>query len=388
MSKRKTTVNITSVTVPLFIPDTSSLTGGGLSGLLYNTSGLICEYRRQGASSWTAVSLVTATLGTWTSGGFVADGSRAGYYELGLPNAALASGARWVAVRLYGAANMPDVPLEIEIDAINYQDSVRAGLTALPNAAPATTNGLPTVSSGINLTNVAVSGIWNYDLTLGSDGSGLNFGATSVAATLGLSGTNYNNPGAAVPSWLISDPAGDLTDVTNNLAYQTKAKTDLIATNAGDSPAAKTAQTTIAGLVAAVWAYAARIVTGFSASAPPIQYVAVPVAPPGTFYYKAGETGPDIVYQPLNPDGTITNLAGCTAATLKMRTSDGQTSVTLTGAASVDTTNNILRYVWGAADLATAGEYDAEFTYTDAAGKKVKPPRGLRLKIRVSPAIS
>jgi len=45
-----------------------------------------------GDATWTAISLATATLGTFTSGGWIADGSLTGAYSVGIPNAALASG--------------------------------------------------------------------------------------------------------------------------------------------------------------------------------------------------------------------------------------------------------------------------------------------------------
>jgi hypothetical protein len=56
-------------------------------------------------------------------------GDAAGDYELGLPNAALAAGAAWVAVRLRGATDMRTVRIEIELDAANYRDGANLGLT-------------------------------------------------------------------------------------------------------------------------------------------------------------------------------------------------------------------------------------------------------------------
>jgi hypothetical protein len=131
MAKRKIYAGSTSVTVPLFIFDSTSTTGGGLSGLTSSTSGLVCKYRRQGQSTWTTVTLSAATLGTWSSGGFIADtGGAAGTYELGLPNAATANGAQWVIVQLSGVANMVGVNIEVELDAVNYQD-INLGLSRL-----------------------------------------------------------------------------------------------------------------------------------------------------------------------------------------------------------------------------------------------------------------
>lgn len=146
--KLKLPAGQTSVMLPIFVRDTSSSTGAGLSGLTSGTSGLVGEYRRRGASSWTAITLTSATLGTFTSGGWVADGSLAGAYEVGIPDAAIATSARWVAIRFYGAANMAPVLIELELDAINYQDSVRGGMTALPNANAEASGGLITRGSG------------------------------------------------------------------------------------------------------------------------------------------------------------------------------------------------------------------------------------------------
>lgn len=121
--RRKNYGGSTSNAIPIRVQDTSSTTGGGLSGLVYNTSGLVAEYRREGSSSWTSISLVAGTLGTYVGGGFVADGALAGAYEFCPPDAAIASGKRWVVIRLYGVTNMFPVLLEIELDKVNYQSN-------------------------------------------------------------------------------------------------------------------------------------------------------------------------------------------------------------------------------------------------------------------------
>lgn len=135
--KRKLTAGQTSVSLPIFIQDTASTTGGGLSGLTSGTSGLVAEYRRRGQSAWTTITLTSKTLGTWTSGGFVADGALGGAYELDLPNAVCASGERWVAVRLRGAANMLPCLIEIELDVVDYQVVAAGANTTTPPTAAA-----------------------------------------------------------------------------------------------------------------------------------------------------------------------------------------------------------------------------------------------------------
>lgn len=128
--KRKSTAGQTGVTLPIYVFDSN---GAGLSGLVYNTANLVAEYRREGQSAWTAITLVAGTLGTWTAGGIVADGALGGAYEFCPPDAAFAFGAavRWVQIRLRGAATMKPVLMEFELDAVNYRDATGFGLANL-----------------------------------------------------------------------------------------------------------------------------------------------------------------------------------------------------------------------------------------------------------------
>jgi hypothetical protein len=132
--KRKIFAGTTSLSLPVIVYDNTSTTGAGLSGLTHSTSGLVLEYRRSGQSSWTSVTLVSKTLGTYTSGGIVASGSRAGRYEVDIPDAAVAAGVRMVEMCLRGAASMHPVDIEIELDAVNYQDATSFGLSRIDAA--------------------------------------------------------------------------------------------------------------------------------------------------------------------------------------------------------------------------------------------------------------
>ena len=105
----------------------SSTTGAGLTGLTNASSGLTAYYYLNDAASTTAISLVSMTLGTFTSSGFiVVDATNMpGAYSMGLPNAAL-TGADSVVVFLKGATNMAPVVLEIElVDYDPYDRGVR-----------------------------------------------------------------------------------------------------------------------------------------------------------------------------------------------------------------------------------------------------------------------
>ncbi len=141
----------TSLLVHLFIQDSSSTTGAGKTGLAYNTSSLVCYRARtdDGNAGGTSISLASATKGTWTSGGFVEKDATnmPGVYEFGVPDNALASGSENVVIMFKGAAGMAPCVLEIQLVAFDPQDSVRQGMTALPNAAAEASGGLPTLSA-------------------------------------------------------------------------------------------------------------------------------------------------------------------------------------------------------------------------------------------------
>jgi hypothetical protein len=150
----------TSQTIYVEVLDSSSTTGARLTGLAFNTASLVASYARNGATR-TAITLATQTAaGAWSSGGFVAvDGTNMpGVYRLDVPDAAFASGVDSVVITLRGATNMVQVSVEVQLTAVNFQDSVRGGMTALPNAAAEAAGGLYTRGSGAGQINQNASG--------------------------------------------------------------------------------------------------------------------------------------------------------------------------------------------------------------------------------------
>lgn len=107
----------TSRCFDIFINDSSVTTGAGLTGLTFGSGSLTAYYHRDTAASATAITLVTMTLGTFTSSGFVAvDGTNMpGWYQICPPNAAFASGAKSVSIGLKGAANMAPANIRVQI---------------------------------------------------------------------------------------------------------------------------------------------------------------------------------------------------------------------------------------------------------------------------------
>ena len=140
----------TDVTQYVFIQDSSSTTGAGLTGLAYNTASLVCYYVRPLAAA-AVLTLATQTVtGAHSDGGFVEiDATNMpGVYRLDLSDAVCATGVNSVLVMLKGATNMAPVVLEIQLTSVNLNDAVRAGMTALPNAAADAAGGLAISDAG------------------------------------------------------------------------------------------------------------------------------------------------------------------------------------------------------------------------------------------------
>jgi len=126
---------LTSQTIDVFIRDSSSTTGQGLSGLAYNSGSLVASYRKGATGTRTAITLATQTVGgAFSSGGFVEiDATNMkGVYRLDLPNAAVDT-AGFVTVFLSGATNMVPVALRIDCRALP-SDVKQFGGTALTAA--------------------------------------------------------------------------------------------------------------------------------------------------------------------------------------------------------------------------------------------------------------
>lgn len=107
----------TDQTIYISVWDSSSSTGGKLTGLVYNSAGLTCYYTRVGAAA-AQLTLATQTVtGTHSDGGFVEVSSTnaPGQYRLDLSDAIVASGVDRVKVECKGATNMVQSTTDIEL---------------------------------------------------------------------------------------------------------------------------------------------------------------------------------------------------------------------------------------------------------------------------------
>ena len=111
---------LTSQTIDIFLQDSSSTTGAGLAGLVYNSAGLVASYRKGATGSRVAITLATQTVGgAFSSGGFVEiDATNMkGVYRLDIPNAAVDTEG-FVTLYLYGATNLLPTALRIDCRAL------------------------------------------------------------------------------------------------------------------------------------------------------------------------------------------------------------------------------------------------------------------------------
>jgi hypothetical protein len=154
MAKREIIAGAIDQTIDVFILDSSSTIGAGLSGLVYNASGLTCYYRKGATGTATQLTLATQTVGgAHTDGGFVQiDATNMkGVYRLDLSDTIVAT-AGMVTIYLQGAANM--APCVLEVDVVADRDNRDARFHRAKNAIV-----LGTVTSGATTTSIPTSSL-------------------------------------------------------------------------------------------------------------------------------------------------------------------------------------------------------------------------------------
>ena len=268
MAKLSIQAGSTSVTLNIFIQDTRSTVGLGLTGLAYNTAGLTAYYGLHAAASAVHTLNTQTVTGAFSQGGFVEiDNSKMkGWYRLDLQNAAIASG-RYTTIHLQGAANMADCPIEIELTAtnnqstggglsnasvnvtqINGQAASASGTVTFPNATLASTTNITagTISTVTTVTNqltaaAIATGVWQ-DATSGDFTTASSIGKCLYIANVVPGGTNGHfiagtNAATAITTGLTAHLIGTVdtcTTVTNQLTAAAIATGVWTDTTAGD----------------------------------------------------------------------------------------------------------------------------------------------------------
>src|SRR5438105_6471805 len=156
----------TSIITHIFVQDSASTTGAGKAGLTSASAGLQISYIRPGEAAATTYTQAAGNIETITTIGTYQAPSASkirfkeidatnlpGWYEIHAADAVYnTTGARVsVGFMAFGAAGMAPVAWETQLIASNLDDSVRLGLTALPNANAAAARGLGTAGAAANV---------------------------------------------------------------------------------------------------------------------------------------------------------------------------------------------------------------------------------------------
>jgi uncharacterized membrane protein len=211
VAKQLVQLNNTSRTEYVFIQNSSSTTGAGLTGLVFNSAGLTADFvvERGLRTSITLATLASADA-AWSSGGFIAvDGTNMpGLYRIDIPNAVFATADKSV-VMLKGATNMAPVVLEYQIVGFNPDDAVRLGLTSIPNVAQGTTGAISTGNATGQVTVATNNDKTGYSLTTAPlDAAGT---AAAVWNALLASYTTANSFGARIVRTRSTSPSNEVT---------------------------------------------------------------------------------------------------------------------------------------------------------------------------------
>jgi len=212
------------------------------TGVDYDTAGIDLWYRREGA---TKTSITEAALGSLdaahSDGGIEHIGD--GYYRLDLPDAAVAAGADGVMV---GGTVTDMIVIGTYVPLVDYDpyDSVRMGMTALPNAAADAAGGLPiSDAGGLDLDAQIGTDIDNLVTRLGTPGD-LGSGAT-VAANLADIESQTDDIGAA---------GAGLTAIPWNASWDAEVQSECAdALNAYDPPTKAEMDSAFTEIKGATW---------------------------------------------------------------------------------------------------------------------------------------
>lgn len=192
----------TSQSLNLFILDSTKSDGSGLTGLVYNSAGLVAYYTHTGTNA-TATAITLATLASvnssFSSGGFkeISAANMPGVYRFDIPNNAISTAkGQSVLIQLHGAANM--VPVLIEIELIGWDNQATAISSNMIQIDGLATNGnnatLKLKSLDLRSNDTAVAALEIYGAT---GGAGLN-GGKAINIQGGGAGTGGATGGAGL----------------------------------------------------------------------------------------------------------------------------------------------------------------------------------------------
>lgn len=239
MAKHIINAGATSQRFYIYLQD--STTGQGETGVTSAT----CYYLRDSVSGAmpTAVTLtfgaVFASPGTypaWSSGQVREIGYMPGIYLVDLPDAIFANTARNAVVQIVPTTGTPWLPVNLEftLSAVSLFDSVRMGMTALPNFTAGAIGGLPlSVNAAGGVNTVQLGGTAQTGRDIGASvllSSGTGAGQVNLSAgRVGINWADVINPTTALSltgttistSQQIASVTGSVNSVTTGVTVAT-----------------------------------------------------------------------------------------------------------------------------------------------------------------------
>jgi hypothetical protein len=215
--KLKLKEGTTSKIATVFVQDSSSTTGAGLAGLVFNSASLTGYWIAEGDATATALTLVTMTAGTWVSAGFVEVDSTnlPGIYQVGLPDVVVdATSEGSVVVMLKGATNMAPCVMEIELDGMDYRAGVVPTVTSVTGAVGSVTGAVGSVTG-----HTAQTGD-SFAIVNGASGSVATKTVVDAIPTTAMRGTDSAYTGTPPTAAAIADQVWDevITTSAHNVA--------------------------------------------------------------------------------------------------------------------------------------------------------------------------
>lgn len=199
----------------------------------HNTTGIDLWYRREGAAVSSITEAALAALTTAHTDGGIEHISH-GYYRLDIPDAAFATGANHVDI---GGTVTGMVVIGGRVRLVDYdpEDSVRMGMTALPNAAADAAGGLPISDAG----GLDLDGRLDADVSsrLASASAPTNFGDLSITATTGRVDVGAVSGDATAADNLEADYDGTGYNKANSTIGTVTTNTDMRGTDGANTAA-------------------------------------------------------------------------------------------------------------------------------------------------------
>ena len=195
-----------------------STTGAGKTGLAYGS--VAFAYVREGAAAAGNVTAtcVNMTQGTWTTKGWIeVDATnQKGVYQFGVPNAALAVGAKAVTIN-FQASGMIDksvrILLDPPVDAVKIGGTAQSAGRDLGTVLPAVS---PTVAGGLAISQEVNGGVWIQVSLLGINGTEID---TDAAGLMAAAFSKLFNVAAPVLTAASVNQSGDAYAVVNHATY-------------------------------------------------------------------------------------------------------------------------------------------------------------------------